>query len=282
MNLELSRFHTRLMSGDKVLAACIALPGNPDAGAFRTIVRRFADKVDALRIGDGKEIEAVSPLAASVIALGEGVEPVLTLSTRGRDKNALISDFLGARALGILNVLCAAGDCRIPANFDTAQTDLDIDDAVLLQWLSNVERRTALAAAGTGVGLFPPCFLGASVAAIADPVEFLFPKLAQKIFVGAQFIIAGPVGNSDAFTRWWQEVTIRGLHEKTAIIAHVNITTPWKSEGIGTSPTTKSVATALNTVEKLASVHGLRGFEISCADPFATLDVLDRIRARMG
>jgi 5,10-methylenetetrahydrofolate reductase len=225
---------------------------------------------------------AVSPLAATVLALGEGVEPILTLSTRGRNKNALVSDFLGARALGILNVLCMAGDCRIPANFDTAQTDLDIDDAVLLQWLSDVERRAAVAAAGTGAVLFSPCCLGASVAAIADPVEFRFPKLAQKIFVGAQFVIAGPVGDIDGFTRWWPEVTNRGLHEKTAFIANVNVATPSASKRPFGASTPECVATALNTVERLSSINGLRGFEISCADPDATLEVLDSIRARIG
>lgn len=282
MNLELSHFHTRLTSGDKVIAACIAPPAIPDAGAFRALVRRFAGKADALRIGDNKDGAAVSPLAATVLALGEGVEPILTLSTRGRNKNALVSDFLGARALGILNVLCVAGDCRIPANFDTAQTDLDIDDAVLLQWLSDIERRAAVAAEGTGAGPFSPCCLGASVAAIADPAEFLFPKLAEKIFVGAQFVIAGPVRGIDAFKRWWQEVTIRGLHEKTAIIAHVNVPTSSESERNGKATKTESVATALNLVERLSSINGLRGFEISCADTSATLDVLDRIRSLIG
>jgi hypothetical protein len=152
----------------------------------------------------------------------------------------------------------------------------------LLQWLSDVERRAAVAAARSGAGLSSQCCLGASASAIADPVEFMVPKLAEKIFVGAQFVIAGPVRNIDAFTRWWREVTIRGLHEKTAIVAHVNIQTPSESERSGKIPTTESVTIALDLVEKLSSINGLRGFEISCADPSATLDVLGRIWSRIG
>ena len=55
--------------------------------------------------------------------------------------------------------------------------------------------------------------------------NFELPRLAQKIFVGAQFLITQPVFDMDRFGLWWKEVTARGLHKKAAFIAGIKILT---------------------------------------------------------
>jgi len=57
----------------------------------------------------------------------------------------------------------------------------------------------------------------------ADPVELQLPRLAQKIFVGAQFIVTQPVFDLERFGLWWKQVVGRDLHTKAAFIAGIRV-----------------------------------------------------------
>ena len=75
--------------------------------------------------------------AASVVA-SEGVEPILTVLTRDRNRIALVSDFLGAQTLGIRNLLCTAGTHQTLGRARAAKNVFDIDSTQLLQALSRL------------------------------------------------------------------------------------------------------------------------------------------------
>jgi methylenetetrahydrofolate reductase (NADPH) len=148
-----------------------------------------------------------------------------------------------------------------------------------------------------------PFCLGAVASPFADPIELQLPRLAQKIFVGAQFLITQPVFDVDRFLAWWKEVTARSLHEKSAFIAGIKVLTdaasaeayaekrpvPLISDAIIKRLASQSdakkcrqegIKIALETVEKLSAAQGLRGFEIVCdEDTDASIEILDSLKS---
>jgi methylenetetrahydrofolate reductase (NADPH) len=143
--------------------------------------------------------------------------------------------------------------------------------------------------------------LGAVASPYADPMELQLPRLAQKIFVGAQFIITQPVFDVDRFVLWWNEVKNRGLDQKAAFIAGIRILTdaktarefaesrpsPMVTEDIvkrlesasGPAAARKEgIAIAMEAIGKLSAMGGIRGFQIVCEeDTQAAVEVVDSI-----
>lgn len=304
MDQRKSNLQKRIESGKPIVTAEISPPKSSDASGMRTIAKKYVGKVHALGIGDNREGVAMSALAAAAIAVSEHVEPVLHMTTRDRNRIALISDYLGAQALGIRNVLCTSGTHQSLLSFRSAKNVFDIDATILLQSLHNLEKNASIVGEQNIDGALSYC-LGAVASPFADPMELQLPRLAQKVFVGAQFIVTEPIFDLDRFSLWWKEVTSRGLHEKAAFIAGIKVLTDGESAKAFaqkrpaplvpaamverlTSKTDKGkcrsegIAMALETIDKLSGVSGLRGFEIVCDDHDAALMVLDSLTSKIG
>ena len=102
---------SRLASGQAVVAAEIGPPRGADPAAIGAAAGPLRGWVDAVNVTDGPGASArMSSLAASVLALTAGVEPVMQLTCRDRNRIALQADLLGAAALGVRNVLLMTGD----------------------------------------------------------------------------------------------------------------------------------------------------------------------------
>ena len=304
MQQETMTLQKRIESGKPLITAEIAPPMSSDPGQVRALARRFAGKVHALGVSDNKDGVTMSALVAASLIAGEKVEPILHMATRDRNRTALISDFLGARALGVRNFLCTSGTHQTLLPFRAAKSVFDIDATVLLQSLAGLEKNASIVGEQNIDGHVSYC-LGAVVSPYADPVELQLPRLAQKIFVGAQFIVTHPVFDLDRFIVWWKEVTDRGLHTKAAFIAGIKVLTdaktakvfaekrpvPMVPEPVLQRIVSKSdknacraegIKIAFETIEKLSAMAGLRGFEIACDDDLdAALEVLDGLKSRL-
>lgn len=282
-------------------------PQSPDALSVRALAKKFAGKVHALGVGDNRDAVRLSAVAAASIILSEGVEPVLHMVTRDRNRAALVSDCLGAQALGIRNILCTSGTHQSLLPFHASKNVYDIDATVLLQTLNGLGKSAAIIGekAVTGFDDAPLC-LGAVASPGADPIELQLPRLAQKIYVGAKFIITQPVFDLERFARWWKEVAERGLPGKAAFIAGVKVFTgaesakafarkrpdPCVPEALLARLSSKTGAAdcrgegikiALETIEKLSGFEGLRGFEISCDDDHdAAVETVDSLKSMIG
>src|SRR4030043_499191 len=110
----------------------------PPRGADAEVIRRKGELlrgvVDGVNVTDNQtSVVRMSSLAASAILKGMGLEPILQMVCRDRNRIALQSDILGAAALGINNVLCLSGDHQKFGDHPQGKNVYDIDSIQLIQ-----------------------------------------------------------------------------------------------------------------------------------------------------
>ncbi len=106
-----SKLQQTLEKNSKVITAELMPPRGGDPVRSLKIAQLLKDKVHAVNITDGsRAIMRMCSLAMSKLLLENGIEPIMQISCRDRNKIALQSDILGANALGIKNILCITGD----------------------------------------------------------------------------------------------------------------------------------------------------------------------------
>lgn len=257
----------RIEGGKQVLLAEISPPRNADPAVLREAAKRCAGKVHAVGISDNRERVSMSALAAASLVAAEGFEPILHLTTRDRNRIALVSEVLGAQALGIRNLLCTSGTHQTLGRFRAAKNVYDIDSVQLLQTVANLPRDCALLGEEGGLDGAGPFCLGAVASPDADPLPLQITRLAKKAQAGAKFLVTQPVRDLDRFAAWWQEVTRRGIHEKVAIMAGIQPLANGRAD----------VKTAVETIQRLSAFKGLRGYCVSGdGDLDAALEVLEK------
>ena len=101
-----SRFQAAIRSGASVLVVEVTPPATGDAAPLRASAKRFAGKVHAVGVDDNRHGVAMASLAAAAVLASEGVEPIMHVVTRDRNRVALLSACLGAKALGVGTILC--------------------------------------------------------------------------------------------------------------------------------------------------------------------------------
>ncbi len=222
---------------EKVLAAGhFAVTGEcgPPRGCDPEVVRKKARLlkgfVDAVNVTDNQTaMVRMSSVAASLIIKEEGMDPVMQMVCRDRNRIAMQSDILGAAALGVNNLTCLSGDHQKFGDHPTAKNVYDIDSMNLINMV-RVMRDEEMFLGGKPIKAgAPKMFIGAAANPFATPYEIRVPRLAKKIAAGADYIQTQCIFNMEAFERWMDKVRERGLHEKVAILAGV---TPMKSAGM--------------------------------------------------
>jgi methylenetetrahydrofolate reductase (NADPH) len=291
----------RIASGKPILLAEISPASGADPGPVRDLAKRYVGKVDAVGVSDNRERVTMSALAAAMLIANEGLEPILHITTRDRNRIALVSEALGAQALGIHNLLCTSGTHQTLGQFRAARNVYDIDSIQLLQACSGLTNGGGRLVGETrgfeGAG---PFCLAAVAAPFADPMEMQITRLVKKIKAGAKLLVTQPVYDLERFGVWWQKVTRRGLHEQAAFVVGIQPLTrnhladaqagkrpsPRIPESMlgritaaGDPAAQRAVAItiALETIECLASTPGLRGFCISSDDDIeAALQIIEK------
>jgi methylenetetrahydrofolate reductase (NADPH) len=221
---------------EKVLAAghfAVTAECGPPRGADPEPMRKKSvhvkDNVDACNVTDNQtSVVRMSSIAGCLHLQAAGVEPLMQMVTRDRNRIALQSDLLGASSLGIHNLLCLSGDHQAFGDDPQAKNVHDIDSIQLLQ-LVKMLRDDGKFPSGKEVKGPPKFFIGCAANPFADPYEIRVSRLALKVAAGADFIQTQCIYNQEKFERYMQDVRNRGLHEQTAILAGV---TPLKSAGM--------------------------------------------------
>ncbi|MFC1931381.1 methylenetetrahydrofolate reductase [Chloroflexota bacterium] len=184
---------------------------------------------DAVNVTDNQTaIVRMSSLAGCLLLKQEGVDPVMQMVVRDRNRLALQADVLGAVALGIGNLLCLSGDHQKFGNHPTAKGVFDIDSMQLIQTLKAMRDEKKFLS-GEDISGEVPLYIGAAANPFADPFEFRVSRLAKKIKAGANFIQTQAVYDVDRFAKWMEMAAERGLTEQTHILAGV---IPIKSAGM--------------------------------------------------
>ncbi len=218
----------------------VTAEAGPPRGARPEVMREKAallkSQVDACNVTDNQtSMVRLCSLAGSALLLAEGIDPVMQMVCRDRNRIAAQSDMLGAAALGIRNLLCLSGDHQSFGDHAQAKNVYDIDSIQLLQ-IARQMRDEGKFAGGDEVDGRPQLFLGAAANPFADPFAIRVPRLAKKVAAGAQFIQTQCVFNVEKFAQWMQGVRDRGLDQKTHILAGI---TPIKSLGMARYMATK-------------------------------------------
>jgi len=195
----------------------------PPKGAVAAVVKRKADMLkgscDAYNVTDNQTaIVRMSSLAGCIMLKEAGLDPVMQIVVRDRNRIAIQSDVLGAVALGIGNFLCLSGDHQRFGNHPQAKGVFDIDSIQLIQTLKNL-RDEGRFISGDEVNGEMFLFIGAAANPFADPVDFRVARLAKKVRAGADFIQTQAVYDVERFATWMKGVRQLGLHKEVFILA---------------------------------------------------------------
>ena len=224
-----SRLEKILSNGDFAVTSECGPPRGVDPDSVRKKGELLKGSVDVVNVTDNQtSVVRMSSFSAGVILKQLGIDPVLQMVTRDRNRIAIQSDILGAAALGINNILCLSGDHQKFGDHPGAKNVYDLDSIHLIQTVKHM-RDEGKFLGGDELTIPPRFFIGAAANPFADPFDTRVIRLAKKIAAGVQFIQTQCIFNIDRFKEWMEQVRDRGLHEKVHILGGV---TPMKSVGM--------------------------------------------------
>jgi len=221
---------------EKVLASgnlAVTSECGPPRGALPDKVKEKAEMlrgyVDAVNVTDNQTaMVRMSSFAACVIIKQMGLDPILQMVTRDRNRLAMQADILGAYAHGIDTMLCLSGDHPHFGDHPQAMNVHDIDSIQFVQMVHTM-REEGKFMGGDDILNPPQMFIGAAANPFADPFELRVARLAKKAKAGVDFVQTQCIYNLDKFEQWMKGVTDRGLHEKVHVLAGI---TPMKTVGM--------------------------------------------------
>lgn len=211
-----------LKGGHFAVTAELGPPQSADKDVIRQKAALLKGYCDAVNITDNQTaIVRMSSIGAGALVVQEGLEPVIQMTCRDRNRLAIQSDLLGAYALGMRNLLCLTGDHQTFGNHPTAKNVFDIDSIQLVQMATALRDESVFQCGDPLKGQEPRFFIGAAAAPFAGPVEFRPLRLAKKVKAGANFIQTQLVYDIEAFAVFMEKVRSLGLHTQTYILAGV-------------------------------------------------------------
>jgi methylenetetrahydrofolate reductase (NADPH) len=219
----------------------------------------------------------MSSFSACLVLKGMGLDPVMQMVCRDRNRIAIQSDILGAAALGINNLLCLSGDHQKFGDHPMAKNVFDIDSIQLIQTVKQM-RDDGKFISGEEVKGKPNIFIGCAENPFADPFEIRALRLAKKAAAGAQFVQTQCIFNVEKFEKWMEMVRDLGVHEKMYILAGI---TPMKS--IGMARYMKNSVPGMDVpeeqIERLKGVPKEKGAEEGIK---IAVETIERVRAIKG
>jgi methylenetetrahydrofolate reductase (NADPH) len=222
---------------EKVLAAghfAVTAELGPPAGSDVEFVHAKAEllrgAVDAVNVTDNQTaVVRMSSCAASAVLVQMGIEPVMQMVCRDRNRIAMQSDIFGAAALGIRNLTCLTGDHQAFGNQSGAKKVYDVDSVQLVSIVKRMRDERRILGSDEEIAGTVPIFIGAAANPFAKPYEFRALRLAKKVEAGADYVQTQCVYDVAMFAEWMKAVRDLGVHARCRILAGV---TPLKSAGM--------------------------------------------------
>ncbi len=221
---------------EKVLGSgtfAVTAEAGPPKGTNPAVVQKKGEQLrnccDAVNVTDNQTaIVRMSSMAGCALLKQQGIDPIMQIVVRDRNRIAIQSDVLGAVALGISNILCLSGDHQKFGNHPAARGVFDIDSIQLIQTLK-LMRDEKKFICGDDISGEVPIYIGAAANPFADPFEFRVARLAKKVKAGADFIQTQAIFDVAKFSKWMEMVRNQGLDEQVHILAGI---IPIKSAGM--------------------------------------------------
>lgn len=193
-----SALEADIRAGRFVLTASLGTLKGIDGPLLRQRLRDLRSRFRFVKFGDNPRARArPSPWAAATVAIDEGLEPVVHVTCRDRNRLAIAADLLGGRMLGVHNVLCLRGDEIEVSDDDRARAVRDVDVVELIRLAGEV-----------GEGDY---FLLAACDPEAGATASHFARLADKLAAGALVLETQPVFEPDRFATWLDRLREAGM-----------------------------------------------------------------------
>jgi methylenetetrahydrofolate reductase (NADPH) len=217
-----SRLEDRLAAGELVVTAEMPVI---DGGGYPEIQRQLAPMkayLDAVNATDNTSAHAhASPLAVAVALKQVGVEPVMQLTCRDRNRLALQSEIVGAAMHGIENLCCLTGDDVTAGDEPEARRVFDLDGPQLVRVASTLAGGRYLS--GRPLVPAPKLFVGAVENPSAPPYEERVRRAMKKALAGARFLQLQICFRPERLARFVEVARAEGLTERLALIPSVCI-----------------------------------------------------------
>jgi methylenetetrahydrofolate reductase (NADPH) len=257
---------------------------NPPKSAAAEVVRRRSEAlrgvVDAVNVTDSnRAIVAMAAIPAATIVRGAGLEPIVQMTGRDRNRIALQADVLGAVAIGIENFVFMSGDDPKDGNHPDAVNVKDLDGVGLVRMAVGM-RDQARFLSGDEIRQPPKMFVGATASPFTKPMQADLDKTFEKIAAGAEFLQTQPVFDLATFSRWLVEVRRAGSREVPIIAGVLILRSAEQRERLAKVPglaigpevidrlkkaadaEAEGVAIAVEMVKELRALPGVRGVHV--------------------
>ena len=217
-------------SGHFAVTSELGPPKGNDVAVIQRKVDFLRGYIDAVNITDNQTaIVRMSSIAASAIVIQMGMEPVMQMVTRDRNRIAMQSDLFGATALGIKNIVCLTGDHHTFGNQVHAKNVHDLDSVQLISMVKTMRDEKLLLGGEEKIEGEINMFIGGAANPFGDPFEFRALRTAKKAAAGVDFIQTQCIYDMERFKEWMKMIRDLGVHEKVHIMAGI---TPLKSAGM--------------------------------------------------
>jgi methylenetetrahydrofolate reductase (NADH) len=292
----------RLHQGRFVMTAELAPPVSCDAQELLDKAMALKGLADAVNVTDGAGARAhMSALAAASLLLGAGIEPILQITCRDKNRIALQSELMGAAALGIRNLLLLTGDDPKAGDQPDTKPVFDIDSKTLIETARRL-RDDGMLPTGRKVGGKADFFIGAADMPIDPPAGFKPNALLGKIKSGAQFAQTQFCMDTAIVRRYVGALEAAGVTKQLAILIGVNPLRSAKSAAwmkhhlFGTiipdafiarleaasDPAREGIAICVDLIEELSTIPGVAGVHIMAPGNDAAIpEVIAEARRRL-
>ena len=296
-------FAERLRAGRFVMTAEVAPPVSFDAQDLLRKAAPLRGLADAVNITDGAGARAhMAALAAAAILIDAGIEPILQITCRDKNRIALQSELMGAAALGIRNVMILTGDDPKAGDQPDTKPVFDIDSKTLIETARRLRDEGKLPT-GREVAGKAPFFLGAADMPIDPPAAWQPNGLAAKVAAGAQFVQTQFCMDATLLRRYISVLANAGLTQKLAILVGINPlrsakSAQWmKSHLFGTvipdefiarmdkaaDPVREGIRICVDLIAELATIPGVAGVHIMAPGNDAAIpEVIAAVRAKVA
>ena len=293
------RLAQRLAAGRFVITAEVVPPVSCDPQDLLAKALPLRGLADAVNVTDGAGARAhMSALAAAAILVAAGIEPILQVTCRDRNRIALQGDLIGAAALGVHNLLLLRGDDPTAGDQPEAKPVFDLDSRRLTEIARSIRDSGALPH-GVKVAGAAPFFIGAADSPIDPPPGWQPDGLEAKVAAGAQFVQTQFCMDTAIVRRYVARLADSGLAGRVFLLIGVNPLRSAKSAAwmrshlFGTIIPDAMVARleraadaaaegrriCIETIEELSSIPGVAGVHVMApGNDAAVPDVIDAAR----
>ncbi len=274
-------FAEKLASGDFVLTAEITPPASLSADGLLAKALPLKGLADGVNVTDGASARsAMDPLAAAALMLQAGVEPILQLTCRDRNRIALQGSVMGAAALGVRGILCLTGDDPKVGDQPDTMPVFDLNSTALMETIAGLSRGKLPSGRDVSgaVDLLPGC-----ADMPIDPKDGWEPAgLKAKIAAGARFAQTQFCMDGDILRRYVARLRECGVPKDFPLIVGIAPLASGKSarwitgnlfgsiipDAIGermdaaADPKAEGTAIALELIRDYAGIDGVAGVHI--------------------